>query len=109
MIFGQKKTGLSKSGCNEKNDSHPRLRSASSQFIGRSPGSWFWSVPPAFPSRLIGAVTIFLEVDSTSYSGATAPVSHRLPFSVPISRNHLWTVIKLLNRASAELRSQQRT
>ena len=29
-------------------DSHPLLRSASSHVLGRSPGSWFRSVPPPF-------------------------------------------------------------
>ena len=74
-----------------RSDSHPLLRSASSHALGRSPGSWFRSVPLAFRSLLSGTVAIFLGVDHTSYSGATAPVSHRLPFSVPIPRDHLWT------------------
>ena len=87
------------------NDSHPQLRSASSQCHKQV--SWLLALvrTPAFPSRFTGTVTILRGVDHTSYSGATAPVSHRLPFSAPISRDHLWTVIRFLNGASAKLRS----
>ena len=91
LNLGKKKLTSEVRFLQRRSDSHPFLRSASSHALGRSPGSWFRSVPLAFRSLLSGTVAIFLGVDHTSYSGATAPVSHRLPFSVPIPRDHLWT------------------
>ena len=95
LISGQKNPRLLKSGKKINRYSYPQLRSALSE--SHRQVSWLLvrALTPAFPPRLVGVVAMLHGVGYTSYSGATAPVSHRLPFSVPISRDHLWLVVNL--------------